>query len=92
MNLKIVHVGKIYRHGTTAIIRDFRELEIYTRGKPYRKKLMNQDKGQKHEIKAFIDAILKGGESPIPIDEIFNTSLVTFKTLESIRTNEVMSI
>jgi predicted dehydrogenase/threonine dehydrogenase-like Zn-dependent dehydrogenase len=83
---------EIYRHGTTAIIRDFRELEIYTRGKPYRKKLMNQDKGQKHEIKAFIDAILKGGESPIPLDEIYNTSLVTFKILESIRTGEVMSL
>jgi len=83
---------EIYAHGVTGIIKDFKELEIYGSKKPFKKKLMSQDKGQKEEVRSFIDSILKGAESIIPLEEIFNTSEVTFKIIESIRRHEVLLI
>jgi len=83
---------EIYFHGTTAILKDFRELEIHGTGKPFRKKLMSQDKGQKNEVKGFINSILKGGPPSIPLDEIFNASEVTFKVIESIRTGRAINL
>lgn len=76
---------EIYSHGRTFILKDFRELEIYGTGKPFRKKLLSQDKGQKTEVKVFIDSILNGDPPIIPIEQIFNTTEVTFKIVESVR-------
>ena len=57
-----------------------------------KKKLMAQDKGQKEEVKQFVGAILEGQENPISFEEIYNTSLVTFKIIESIRTGNCISV
>lgn len=43
---------EIYSYGVTAILNDFRELKIYGKGRPYKKKLMSQDKGQKNVVSA----------------------------------------
>ena len=83
---------EICSHGTTAILKDFKELEIYGTGKPFKKKLLSQDKGQKNEMKSFIDSILNGGPSIIPLEEIINTTEVTFKIVESIRTGQSTKI
>ncbi len=77
---------EIYGHGSTAVLNDYKELKIYGTGKPYAKKLLVQDKGQKQEVKLFIDAIKKGTATPISIEEIFNTAEVCFGIIESIRT------
>ena len=53
---------------------------------------LGQDKGFEAEFRAFRDAIREGDESPIPIDEIVTTSLVTFGIEESLRTNEPVRI
>ena len=37
----------------------------------FNKKLLIQDKGQRACVSAFVDAINKGKESPIPINDIF---------------------
>ena len=76
---------EIHSHGVTAILNDFRELKVYEKGRPYKKKLMSQEKGQKTEIKSFIDSILKGGPPIIALNEIINTTAVTFKIIESIK-------
>ena len=83
---------EIYAHGVTAILNDFRELKIYGKGRPYRKKLMSQDKGQKNEVKSFLNCILKGGSPPIPLEEIFSASEATFKVVESIKTGKVVNM
>jgi len=83
---------EIYSHGTTAILKDFRSLEIYGTGKPFNKKLLSQDKGQKNEVKSFINSILNGTEPVIAPHEIFNTSEVTFKIIESIRTGKSIKL
>jgi predicted dehydrogenase len=85
---------EVFAHGATAIVVDFKELTIYSRGKKKKKKLISQDKGQKEEIKQFIEAIITGKryDGLIPFEEIYNTSLVTFKIIESLRTGECIRI
>ena len=82
---------EVYSSGCTAVLDDFRVLEMYTGGKKTVKKLMGQDKGQKVEVERFIGAICGEKEEVIPLEEIFNTSEVTFKILESIRIGAVVS-
>jgi polar amino acid transport system substrate-binding protein len=83
---------EVYANGCTAVLDDFKRLSIYARGKEKATKLVSQDKGQKAEVHAFIDAVLHGKETPIPFEEVHSASLVTFKILESIRAGRVMSI
>jgi len=79
---------EIYAHGVTAVLTDYRKLKIFGKGKPYKKKLVRQDKGQKNEMRLFLDAVKRGGKSPIPLGEIFIASEVCFKIIESIRTGK----
>ena len=83
---------EIFGHGVSAILKDFKELNIYSRGKKKKKKLFYQDKGQKEALKKFIKAILNGTNGPISFSEIYNTSLVTFGIIESIRTGNCVKI
>lgn len=69
---------------------DFRTLSIHARGRKKAKKLWSQDKGQKAEVKQFVEAILNGTGAPISFEEIYSASLVTFKIIESIRTRECL--
>jgi len=84
--------AEVYSNGVTAILDDFRTLSIYGSGKKKDKKLMSQDKGQKNEVQAFLRAVKEGQPSPIPFEQIYSTSLVTFKVLESIRTGQAIKI
>ena len=82
---------EVYGNGNTAILDDFRSLKIHSRGKKTEKKLFSQDKGQKQEIVEFIKGI-QSGSSAIPFDEIFSTTLLTFKIIESLRTGSAIRL
>ena len=81
---------EVYGNGSTAVLDDFRSLKIHSCGKKTEKKLFSQDKGQKQEIVEFINGI-QSGKSAIPFDEIFNTTLLTFKIIESLRTGSAIT-
>jgi predicted dehydrogenase len=83
---------EVYRAGLTAILKDFKELEIYGSGKTFKKSLLSQDKGQKTMIKAFLDSVKNGKPSPITFEEIYAVTLTTFKVVESIRTKQAVKI
>jgi predicted dehydrogenase len=83
---------EIYSHGNTAVLNDFKELSLYGSGKPKTKKIIVQDKGQKISVKNFIESIHQGKVSPIPVAEIFNCAEVCFGILESLRTNQAVSL
>jgi polar amino acid transport system substrate-binding protein len=83
---------EVYRGGTTGILNDFKELSVYGRGKPARKKLVNQDKGQSTMVASFVDAITSGGATPIPFPETYATTMTAFKVLESLRTQAPATI
>ena len=48
-------------------------------------KLFKQDKGQKACAKAFINAVRDGKPSPIPYEEIMESSRVSIEVAESLR-------
>ena len=81
---------EIYRAGTTGIIRDFRELHIYSSGKPYRKKLMTQDKGQARMVQTFLLRIKNGGQPLIPPEEIFSVMRAVFAVIQSLKTRQTV--
>ncbi|MBW1933093.1 MAG: Gfo/Idh/MocA family oxidoreductase [Deltaproteobacteria bacterium] len=83
---------EIYQAGVTGILRNFKELGIYSGGKPERKKLINQDKGQKMMVESFIKTVKDGGHVPIPHAEILAVSRTTFKVLESLHSREALLV
>jgi len=76
---------EVFGSGISAILDDFKTLQIF--GRKTERISGNQDKGHEAEIIAFIDAVKKGNPSPIPAEEIFQSTLATFKVLESIAGN-----
>src|SRR5690606_298803 len=76
---------EVFASGNSAVLSDFKELKIYGKGKPSKKKLFNQNKGQKEMVEAFVNGLLKDGQSPIPMQEIFAVKRATFKVLESLQ-------
>ena len=78
---------EIYAQGQTAIIDDFKVLRIFGKGKPSKRKLLNQNKGQKEMVDAFVNGLLKKGEAPIPFQEIVSVTKATFKVIDSIKNN-----
>ena len=83
---------EVFGNGCSAVLEDFKSLAIYAKGRKKETKLINQDKGQKLQVRSFVEAILNGSESPIPALEIYSATLATFKVLESIRTGKIFKL
>lgn len=81
---------EIFCDGTVVIIDDFCKMNIY--GKAHKKEKSKQDKGHTQELIEFTNAIKNGLASPIPFDELFLSTLVSFKVLESIKENRIIQI
>lgn len=83
---------EVYSSGVTAIIRDFKELLIYSSGRPHRKRFFVQDKGQANMVRAFLRSIMDGGPPLIAPQEIFAVTRATFAAVESLKTRQVVSL
>jgi polar amino acid transport system substrate-binding protein len=81
---------EVFCDGTVSVINDFRKMEFY--GKRSFKKRSAQDKGHTNELIAFTDAINKGLPSPIPFEQLYHTSVVTFAIIESILSGGTVKI
>jgi len=75
---------EVFSAGTTCIIDDFKELKIYGKGKPFKKKLFNQNKGQKEMVEQYINNLLANKGALISMEEIYAVTKTTFKIIESI--------
>ena len=75
---------EVFSAGTTCIIDDFKELKIYSKGKPFKKKLFNQNKGQKEMVEQYINNLLANKGALISMEEIYAVTKTTFKIIESI--------
>jgi hypothetical protein len=70
--------------GFSAVIDDFKKVSYF--GKSTSKnKLPKQDKGHATEMELVAESLKKGSSFPIPVDEVFHSTLVTFALLESVR-------
>jgi polar amino acid transport system substrate-binding protein len=76
---------EIYGDGKTFIIDDFRRARYACGGNVRVIRGRGQDKGQRHELRAFVDAVLGKCPSPIPFEELVYTTLTTFRVLDSLR-------
>lgn len=73
---------EVYSGGMVGILNDFRELKI-TGPKGQRTFKGVQDKGHSAEVAAFVHAIENGLPCPISFEETYNTTLFTFKAIDS---------
>ncbi len=76
---------EVFSGGTVSIIDDFKSITTY--GKKVSERKDKQDKGHFKEIELFLNSLKEGTPSPIAFDEIYHSTLVTFKVLESIANN-----
>ena len=83
---------EVYCAGLTGIIKDFKELEIFTNGKSIRKKSLVQNKGQASMISEFINRIKNGGLPLINPEEIFTVTQATFAIIDSIKKHQAISL
>lgn len=75
---------EVFCGGTVVQIDDFKSMQIT--GKSVKKiKFKNQDKGHANTIRFFHDSLINGKAPIIPFEELYLSSLATFKVLESIR-------
>jgi len=83
---------EVFSNGVSAVIDDFRSLAIHAKGRRTEKRLFSQDKGQKEQVRRFIEAVRGKENEPIPFAETYSVTLATFKALESLRTGKSVSI
>lgn len=76
---------EVFGGGRVAVIDDFREVQLCSRGKINRQRSRSQDKGHGAEIRAFADALLQGSVSPISWEELRSVSLAALLAVQSIR-------
>ncbi len=72
---------EVHGIGRSAILRDFRELELIAGGKHTVHKAAGQDKGHRNELKAFVEAVKSGNEMPIPMEWAIANTRITLEAM-----------
>ncbi|WP_270886155.1 bi-domain-containing oxidoreductase [Pedococcus sp. 5OH_020] len=71
--------------GTNARLDNFTRGTVWSRaGKDAKRSYAGQDKGQRAEVGAFVDAVLHGGPMPISLDSLVSTTRATIAVGESL--------
>ncbi len=83
---------EVFGGGSIAALEDFRRLELIRHGRKRTFRSLRQDKGHRPEWRAFADAIQTGEPSPIALDEIVHTMMVTFALEESRRLGRALDV
>lgn len=77
---------EIFGAGKAFVIDDFRGAAGYENGREKKRKLREQDKGQKDEVRAVCAVVLEGKPAPISLESLANTTRATFRIRDSLRT------
>jgi predicted dehydrogenase/threonine dehydrogenase-like Zn-dependent dehydrogenase len=83
---------EIFGGGRAFVLDDYRSASAYRDGRETTSRLRAQDKGQRDELHALLDALRRGGPAPITLGELSNTTRATFRILDSLRTGEVVRV
>jgi predicted dehydrogenase/threonine dehydrogenase-like Zn-dependent dehydrogenase len=84
---------EVFGNGCVAVLDDFRRLDLVRHGKKRSiRSWLKQDKGHAAEWQAFAESIRMGGPAPISFEEIFSTTLATFRIAESLRSGREQKI
>jgi len=80
---------EVFYANQVAIIDDFKKMSVFSEHQT-KMNLSKKDKGHDEEVKKFISSIKEGKESPISFDEIYLSTLATFKIIESIKNRKIV--
>lgn len=80
---------EVFSAGKSAVLDDFTRLDIFSSRKRTGRKL-GQDKGHRREVGEFLDSIRKGKPAPIPFEEIYYSTKMSFDIVRSINTDEAI--
>lgn len=83
--LEVFHGSQVF------VVDDFKVLNVYS-NKKSKIKIKKQDKGHTEEIKSYIHSIIHSLPCPISFKEIYNSTLITFKVIESINSGQTIYI
>ncbi len=84
---------EVFAGGGTAVLDDFRALEVVRGGKSKRHKAgMKQDKGHAGEWVALAGALKTNRPGPISMESMVATTLATFAAVESLRTGNPVAV
>ena len=53
---------------------------------------IRQDKGHQDELNAFVEALQKGGSSPIPLEQLVNVTRASFAAVQAAQEGVVVSV
>jgi predicted dehydrogenase len=82
---------EVFAGARTAILDDYRSLELYEGGKGRRSQSRHQDKGHRDEAKAFLEGVCTG-VAPISLEETANVSLAALAVVESLRAGASVAV
>jgi len=79
---------EVFGGGRSAVLDDFRQLELWRDGKRKTSKRLSQDKGFDQELSAFVAAVREGSEMPIGWRSLMLTTLATLRIEDSLRSGK----
>ena len=82
---------EVFAGDRTAILDDYRALELYGDEQPRRRTTRAQEKGHREEVQAFLDAV-RTGTMPVPLEQLANVSRAAIGVVESLRTGATVSV
>jgi len=82
---------EVFCEGSVACIRDFCTLDLTRGGKTQRTKA-RRDKGHNREVELTVEAMRRGGQSPIPFEELAEVSEATIAIEEAIATAQLVPL
>jgi polar amino acid transport system substrate-binding protein len=82
---------ELFAGARTAILDDFRELELYDGDKHVRDRLKSQDKGHGTEVARFLSAVREGVQ-PIELASLANVHRACFAAVESLRSGAPVAV
>jgi predicted dehydrogenase/threonine dehydrogenase-like Zn-dependent dehydrogenase len=82
---------EVFSGARTAILDDYRRLELYDGDRRVREAGGKQDKGHHEELRTFVESV-RSGVQPVPLDEIENVSLAALAVVESLRSGATVAL
>jgi predicted dehydrogenase/threonine dehydrogenase-like Zn-dependent dehydrogenase len=82
---------EVFSGERTAVLDDYRSLELYNKGNRTKQESRVQDKGHREEVRALLEG-LRMGTAPMALDETANVSLAALAVVESLRTGAAVSV
>jgi predicted dehydrogenase len=83
---------EVFSEGRTAISDDFRRSDFYQFGRRKSERSLWQKKGHRNELRAFIDGIRNGGESPIRFEHLYAATLASFRIRDALASGKPVPV